>query len=209
VSPLLVKICGVTRLADALAAVDAGADALGFNFWAGSPRYIHPEAAREIVERLPPSVEAVGVFVGASEAEIAEAARVSGVAAAQLHGDEGPALVAALALPAIKALRVTGPEVPASAADFHAARALLLDGPGPGRGGGGVPFRWSLAAALCARRPVLIAGGLGPDNVADAVRQARPLGVDVASGVERSPGVKDTRAVARFVAAAKEAHRAG
>jgi phosphoribosylanthranilate isomerase len=201
-----VKICGITRLEDALAAVRLGADALGFNFWPRSKRYLAPAAAREIVRRLPPLVTTVGVFVDPSREEVLGAVEASGVEVAQLHGDEPPALCAELPLAVVKAIRVR------DAAALEALRAyqvagFLLDSDSSGYGGSGATFDWALAAAAvaAAERPVILAGGLGPDNVAEAVRTVRPYGVDVASGVESAPGLKDEQLMRRFIEAAKEA----
>jgi len=198
-----VKICGITRLEDALAACQAGADAVGFNFWTGSRRFIEPGAAREIVRRLPPLVTTVGVFVDPSRDEAASAAAISGVQVLQLHGDEPPELVRSLPLPVVKGLRVDGPRVLAELERYPVA-AFLLDAPGPGYGGSGRTFDWSIARAAALRTRVILAGGLTPANVAEAIRQVRPYAVDVASGVESAPGVKDHQLMARLVRAAKE-----
>jgi phosphoribosylanthranilate isomerase len=204
VSGVRVKICGVTRLEDALAAVRLGADALGFNFWPGSKRYLAPAAARAIVRALPPFVAAVGVLVDPTRDEALRAAEASGVGVLQLHGDETPELCAALPLPVVKAIRVDGARALAALASYEVS-AFLLDAPGPGYGGTGRTFDWALAHEAAAAARVILAGGLGPDNVAEAVATVRPYGVDVASGVERAAGVKDEELVARFIRAAKEA----
>ncbi len=205
-APVRVKICGVTRLEDALLAVRLGADALGFNFWPGSKRFLAPAAAREIVRRLPPLVTAVGVFVNATQDELLRAVAASGVQVAQLHGDEPPALCGALPLPVVKALRVRdAASLDALAAYDGLVGAILLDSPSPGYGGSGAAFDWSLAAAAAAARTVILAGGLRPANVAEAVRAVRPFAVDVASGVESAPGLKDGELMRRFIEAAKEA----
>lgn len=205
-APVRVKICGVTRLEDALLAVRLGADALGFNFWPGSKRFLAPAAAREIVRRLPPLVTAVGVFVNATQDEVLRAVAASGVQVAQLHGDEPPALCGALPLPVVKAIRVRdAASLDALAAYDGLVGAILLDSASPGYGGSGATFDWTLAAAAAAARPVILAGGLGPDNVAEAVRAVRPFAVDVASGVESAPGLKDGELMRRFIEAAKEA----
>jgi phosphoribosylanthranilate isomerase len=198
-----VKICGITRLEDALEAVRLGADALGFNFWPGSRRHVAPAAAREIVRRLPPLVTTVGVFVNQPEEEIRAAAAASGVQVLQLHGDEPPELCARLPLPVVKAVPVDRAQDVARLRAYGAA-AILLDTPTAGFGGSGRVFDWSLADGLPSALPVILAGGLGPENVADAVRRLRPYAVDVASGVESSPGVKDAGRMARFVAAVRE-----
>ena len=198
-----VKICGVTRLEDALRAARLGADALGFNLWPGSRRYVAPAAARAIVDRLPPFVTAVGVFVNQPPTEVLAAAAESGVAVVQLHGDEPPEDCNGYPIPAIKAVRVAGPESLA-ALERYRVRAFLLDAPSPGFGGSGLTFDWALAGELARRATVVLAGGLTPDNVAEAVRAVRPWAVDVASGVESAPGVKDPDLLARFIARAKE-----
>lgn len=203
-----VKICGVTRLEDARAAWEAGADALGLNFYPRSPRYVQPEQAAALARTRPVLGAVVGVFVNESPEVIRARVRDCGLTAVQLHGDEPPEACAGYGVPVLKALRVRGPE------DVERARAyvgvgevagLLLDGAAPGYGGGGVGFDWSLVARLVGVGvPVLVAGGLTPSNVQEAVRATRPYGVDVASGVESSPGVKDIQAVRAFVRAAKQ-----
>ena len=204
-APPRVKICGLTRLEDVEAAVRLGADALGFNFWPGSRRYLAPARARELVRALPPFVTAVGVLVDPSREEALAAAAASGVQVLQLHGDEPPELCLGLGLPVLKALRVRGPESLALL-DRYAGVAcgFLLDADSAGYGGSGLTFDWGLAARAAARVPVVLAGGLTPANVAAAVRAVRPWGVDVASGVESAPGLKDHDLMARFVRAAKE-----
>lgn len=204
--PPRVKICGVTRVEDALAAVRAGADALGFNFWPRSKRYLPPADARAIVRRLPAFVTAVGVFVDPSRDEALRAVEASGVAVAQLHGDEPPELCASLPLPVLKGIRLGGRKDLAQLVAYDVA-GFLLDAPSAGYGGSGTTCDWALAAEVARELPVVLAGGLGPDNVAEAVRQVRPWAVDVASGVEAAPGVKDEEKVRRFVERAKEAVR--
>jgi phosphoribosylanthranilate isomerase len=203
-----VKICGITRREDALEAVRLGADALGFNFWPGSRRFIAPVAARAIVRALPPFVTAVGVFVDAGRDELLAAAAISGVRLLQLHGDEPPALGLDLPLPVLKAVRVNGPEALAELVRWPGVAGFLLDAPGAGYGGSGRTFDWSVAAEAARRATVVLAGGLTAENVGDAVRAVRPFAVDVASGVESAPGVKDPLELAAFIAAAKQAdHR--
>ena len=149
-------------------------------------------------------VSAVGVFVDASREEILRAAEQSGVNALQLHGDESPALCASLPLPVVKAIRVADAHALALLASYEVS-GFLLDAPGPGYGGTGQTFDWEIAVEAAASVPVVLAGGLTPENVAEAIRVVRPWGVDVASGVESSPGVKDADKLRRFLAAAKEA----
>jgi phosphoribosylanthranilate isomerase len=199
-----VKICGITRLEDALEAVRLGADALGFNFWPGSKRFIAPAEARRIIRALPPLVTTVGVFVDPSHDEAVAAAAVSGVQVLQLHGDESPEACRAFQLPVVKALRVAGPEALAEVARYRGLAGILLDAASPGYGGSGLTFDWSIAREAATRVPLLLAGGLVPKNVGEAVRAVRPWAVDVASGVESSPGVKDPEKLARFIRAAKE-----
>lgn len=237
-----IKLCGITNLDDALLAVEAGADYLGFIFYARSPRYVGPQEAGAIVAALRReeiTTPAVGVFVDAPLAEIAEAMRVARIDLAQLHGAEPPSLLAALGGRAFKALRPrTLDEALADAARYldvastdeigarEAAEGeglplssthsvppetlvpqLLVDAYHPGAYGGvGQPGDWGIAAALarcCAR--LLLAGGLTPDNVAEAIAQVRPWGVDVSSGVEARPGRKDPARVRAFIAATRAA----
>jgi phosphoribosylanthranilate isomerase len=200
-----VKICGVTRAEDALAAVRLGADALGFNFWPGSKRHITPAAARGIIARLPPFVTPVGVFVNQLEGEMRAIAAESGIQVFQLHGDEPPELCARLNLPVVKAIPVDQVRTLSRLLSYEVS-AFLLDTPSRGYGGSGEPFDWSLAEGVSEVAPVILAGGLTPENVAAAVRAVRPYAVDVASGVESSPGVKDVARMSRFFAAVREVH---
>jgi phosphoribosylanthranilate isomerase len=205
-----VKICGVTRVEDARMAWASGADALGLNFYPRSPRFVTAETAAVLARTRPALGAVVGVFVNESPDIIRARVRECGLTAVQLHGDEPPEACAGYGVPVIKALRVRGPE------DVERARAyvgagdvatLLLDGAAPGYGGGGVGFDWSLVARLSdAGVPVLVAGGLNPSNVQQAVRATKPYGVDVASGVEVSPGIKDADAVRAFVRAVRTVH---
>jgi phosphoribosylanthranilate isomerase len=204
----LIKICGITNAGDALAAVEAGADLLGFNFYLKSPRYVSPREARRIVEGLPESVARVGVFVNEAEPEtIARAISEAGVGAAQLHGDETPEFCAELVgISVIKALRV-GRGFSAEQASRYKTGALLLDAYAEDAWGGtGRTFDWSVARRT---REVVaklfLAGGLTPENVADAVKAVRPFAVDVCSGVETSPGRKSFRLMRSFVEAVREA----
>ena len=203
---VLVKTCGITSLRDALACVRAGADMLGFNFYPESPRYISPRDARSIIERLPPSVVSVGVFVNEGHPRrVIELADLAGVTALQLHGDEPPAYCHALAgRYVIKAVHVTDDFSPEQAARY-AVKAVLLDSSRAGiYGGTGETFNWEAARAA---RPVVpklfLAGGLGPENVAAAAALVRPYAVDACSSLERVPGRKDERRVKAFVVAAR------
>ncbi len=197
-SRVRVKICGITRLEDALLAASLGADALGFNLWPGSKRHIDADAARAIVDRLPPLVTPVGVFVDQPPTAVMALAAAAGVQVVQLHGDESWEDVNGYPIPALKAVRLAGPE---SLADLHRyrVRGFLLDAPSPGYGGSGARCDWALARQVAAQVPVLLAGGLTPENVAEAVRTVRPWAVDVASGVESAPGVKDPDKLRRFL----------
>ncbi|MDQ1558107.1 MAG: phosphoribosylanthranilate isomerase [Pyrinomonadaceae bacterium] len=201
-----VKLCGITNLSDALDAVGAGADALGFNFYARSPRYVAPEDARRIVSELPASVLCVGVFVNEDSAAIVERmASESGVEAVQLHGDESPEYCASLGgLEVIKALRVGKGFAPEEARRYP-VKSILLDAYNAhARGGTGETFDWTLARRT---REVVaqlyLAGGLTPDNVAGAIAAVAPYAVDVCSGVELAPGRKDLARVRAFVAAVR------
>jgi phosphoribosylanthranilate isomerase len=202
----LVKICGVTNLEDALAAVEAGADLLGFNFYRRSPRYVSPGDARRISERLPESVEGVGVFVNEPAEEVERIAREAGLGVVQLHGDETPEFCQALrGLKVVKALRVRA-GFDAAACALYPVDALLLDAyRADAFGGTGHTFDWTLARQARERVARLyLAGGLTPDNVAEAVGAVRPYAVDVCSGVETSPGRKSLRLMRRFVEQVRE-----
>ncbi len=161
--------------------------------------------AQEIVSRLPPFVTPVGVFVNQEPTEVLHLCAMARVTALQLHGDEEPRDCAGHVMPVIKAFRVRGPEDLAPIPRYHRAAAVLLDAWSEGFGGSGQTFDWALARQAAGQKPILRAGGLTPENVAEAVRAARPWAVDVASGVESSPGVKDHDKLARFLRAAKEA----
>jgi phosphoribosylanthranilate isomerase len=191
-----VKICGITNWTDARLAVDAGADVLGFNFWDKSPRRIAPEYARVIAKRLPRRIYVAGVFVNAPIDKIWTIAREADLNLIQLHGDESPADVAAIGerYTVMKAFRVSPSFNPKKLALYEAAHAFLLDGYDPDkRGGTGKVFDWRLARAARKYGVIAVAGGIRPDNVRRAIAQARPDFVDVCSGVEASPGVKDRK----------------
>jgi phosphoribosylanthranilate isomerase len=189
---MVVKICGITSPGDAYAAVEAGASALGFVFWPRSPRFIEPRQAREIVSTLPAFVVPVGVFVNQPAAHVKGVSALVGLGAVQLHGDEDVLYAARLECPVIKAVSLES-GVDADRIDIWPRRTtLLLDVHDPiRRGGTGRTIDWEAAASVAARRRMLLAGGLTPENVVEAVEQVRPFGIDVSSGVERSPGVKD------------------
>ena len=188
---MLVKICGITRADDAEAAVEAGAGAIGFVFWPESPRFIDPYRARAIASTLPPFVTAVGVFVNQPLPHVNAVASLVRLGAVQLHGDETPEYAAAVPRSIIKAVSF-GPGDDVLVGAWPANTTLLLDAHDPvKRGGTGRTIDWTAAAALAAQWKILLAGGLTPDNVMEAVAQVRPFGIDVSSGVERTPGVKD------------------
>lgn len=197
-----IKVCGITNLNDALACADAGADLLGFNFYPGSPRYIDPNAAREIVAQLPMSLLTVGVFVNAgTPAEVERLAKMARVAAVQLHGDQSPSYCRELSGRfVIKALRANKGFKPESAADYPSDAVLLDSFDAHLAGGTGKVFDWSLARQTRELVPKLIlAGGLGPENIAEAVSIVQPYGVDACSSLESSPGRKDVARVRAFI----------
>jgi phosphoribosylanthranilate isomerase len=199
-----VKTCGLTNLEDAEAAVEAGADALGFNFYERSPRYVDPERAREICSRLPESVCRVGVFVNAGREEVAAVFRRVGLTAVQFHGDESPELCRGWPCKVVKALRVRD-KTAATVASAYQVDYILADAHVEGVfGGSGKRVDPALLSDLDPRR-LIVAGGLTPDNVADVVRCLKPFGVDAASGIERSPGKKDWELMRRFIANANAA----
>jgi phosphoribosylanthranilate isomerase len=200
-----VKICGITNLEDALFAAETGADALGFVFYAKSPRCIAPDRAREIILRLPPFVAKVGVFVNEELDRMREIMAHCHLDYAQLHGDETPEQVTVLAPRAIKAVRVRSAADVERLSDYRAA-AYLLDAYHPTKPGGtGETWDWELAAVAKQYGPIILAGGLTPDNVATAIQRVHPYAVDVSSGVEAAPGIKDHQKVQRFIIAAKGA----
>lgn len=186
----MVKICGITRLEDAATAVELGASALGFVFWPKSPRYVDPEQARAIVAQLPAFVTTVGVFVDQPPHHVNDVARHVGLTAVQLHGNEMIDVLEHIERPVVKAI---DDATQVEDADAWPARVrLLIDAHDPEkRGGTGRTVDWTRAATFAARRPVLLAGGLTPANVAEAIRVVKPFGIDVSSGVETAPGLKD------------------
>jgi phosphoribosylanthranilate isomerase len=187
---MFIKICGITRAEDAQAAVACGANAVGFVFWPESPRYVEPDRARAIIATLPSTVAAVGVFVNQPASYVNDVVTLVQLAAVQLHGDETPAFAAEMTRPVIKAVSVDG-HAPA-VAEWPERVMLLVDAKDPvRRGGTGLRADWLAAATVARARRLLLAGGLTPENVAEAIAQVRPFGIDVSSGVERWPGVKD------------------
>jgi phosphoribosylanthranilate isomerase len=199
-----VKICGITNDADARAAIENGASALGFVFWAQSPRVVSPDLAASIVAGLPPFVSAVGVFVDQPPSEVGAIARTVGLTAVQLHGREDAAAYAGLAPRIIKSIAVRGDEAIDEAARLPLGAMVLLDAYDPvARGGTGRPIDWTIAAAIARRRATVLSGGLHAANVADAIRAVRPAAVDVSSGVEASPGRKDPAKLDAFFSAVR------
>ena len=205
-----VKICGITNAADALAAVDAGANLLGFNFYEKSPRSVATEEAAAIRSQLPRKVEAVGIFVNAPQVDIAALCALLKLDAAQLHGDESPEAVAELArtVPVIKAFRAE-PDFPLKMLDqYSAAFAFLFDAANTGQyGGTGRSTDWDVARRAVKGRRIILAGGLKVENVAAAVRIVRPYGIDVASGVESKPRKKDHVLLREFIQEVRRAER--
>ena len=194
-----VKICGITNREDALMAVEAGADALGFVFFQGSSRHITPDQAAAIIGQLPPFVQTVGLFVNEELATVNATADHCGLDLVQLHGNETPDFAAAVTRRIIKAFRVKDATVLDHLADFPRAASLLDAWSPTAYGGTGTTFNWDIAARAAGQRPIILAGGLTPDNVAQAIRAVSPYAVDVSSGVECSPGRKDPELVRRFI----------
>ena len=205
--PTRVKICGLTRLEDAQRAVDLGAAALGFNFFPPSPRYVEPRSARAIVRQLPPFFTAVGVFANETDAgRVISQAREGGVTTVQLHGPSFPALDGLLEVFRLVVAVAVGQGFKPGELGKIKASAYLLDTFDPERlGGTGRTFDWNAAREAKQYGPIILAGGLTPANVAMAVRAVRPFAVDVASGVESAPGIKDFAKLQAFFAAVAEA----
>jgi phosphoribosylanthranilate isomerase len=199
-----VKICGITRAADAIAAADAGADAIGLVFYPPSPRFVSNERAREIRDALPPFVQTVALFVNADGAQVSQVIGRVHPAMLQFHGDEPPEFCAQFGLPFVKACRVKkGVDALEYLRPFSRAAAWLLDSHVPEYGGVGESFDWSLVPAT--DKPVILSGGLSRANVGAAIRRVRPWGVDVSSGVESAKGIKDAAKIAAFIAEVRNA----
>ncbi len=205
-SKTAVKICGITRPEDGLAAAQAGAHAIGLVFYARSPRFVDAERARAIARALPPFVTVVGLFVDAPGEEVAAIARSVPLQLLQFHGEETPGVCAAHGLPYLKALRVkAGVDLLQCARAYSGASGLLLDAHVEGvPGGTGARFDWSLIPKGLSL-PVVLAGGLNPHNAAQAVRAVRPWALDVSSGVESAPGIKDPERVRDFIQGVRDA----
>jgi len=201
---LRVKICGITNLPDALAAAELGADALGFVFYDKSARYIAPDAARMIIRELSPFAARIGVFVNQPETCIMETVYRCGLSAVQLHGNEPAEFLRDSPVPVIRAIRVRDGTPIEMMRALRPGSAVLLDSYSPDAfGGTGVPFDWDIRGEWLSRYRIIIAGGLTEQNVRDAVELFRPFGVDVSSGVESTPGIKDHDKIRRFIEAAK------
>jgi len=206
-STLFIKICGITRADDALAASALGVSAIGLNLWPKSKRHVSLEAAEAIARAVPKGVLKVGVFVNATEADIRRAESACGLDLVQFHGDESPAFCAPWGNRVIRAFRLRSDADLVALNDYRFARMALVDAAVEGTyGGTGSTADWSLARKASASGiPILLAGGLTPENVADALRAAQPAGIDVAGGVESAPGIKDRAKLRAFVAAATAA----
>jgi len=189
-----IKICGITRYEDAKVAESLGVDALGFIFYHKSPRYIAPEEAALIIRQLPPFVSRVGVFVDEEIDRVMAVARATGIDTIQLHGSESPRYCSKLPLPVIKAFSIE-PSTDLSLLEQYHVAALLLDTWSPGRRGGtGRKFDWSIARTACIKYDrVILAGGLNPTNLEEALESVQPYGIDISSGVEIKPGIKNPR----------------
>ena len=196
-----IKICGVTRVEDARAVAELGADAIGLVFYAPSPRNVDPEQARAIIAAVPPFVTIVGLFVDPTRDQVESVLRRCSFGLLQFHGEEAPDFCSRFGLPYVKAARVrAGADLVQYLSPYHTAQGWLLDAYHDRLyGGTGASFDWNLIPRDLAR-PVILSGGLGPDNVGAAVRQVRPWAVDVSSGVETAKGLKDAAKMAAFIA---------
>ncbi len=203
-----IKICGITRIDDARAAIAVGVDAIGLVFYPRSPRCLDIERARSIVDQLPPLVTVVGVFVNQTIKQVREIADRASLDILQLHGDETPEQCCRYGQPYIKGVRMRDDvDLTATARAFSDCRGLLVDTYKPGiEGGTGETFSWKRIPATMTK-PVILAGGLTPANVGEAIKTVRPFAVDVSSGVEKTPGVKEAREIERLVKAVRAADR--
>lgn len=198
-----IKICGLTRAEDVQAAVAAGVDAIGLVFYPDSPRHVSIEQAAALCRHVPPFVTIVGLFVNASRAEVHRVVEAVPLNLLQFHGDETVDQCEGFGLPYLRVARVRpGVDLLEFASQYPSARALLLDTWTPAYGGSGESFDWSLVPTACPL-PVILSGGLNPDNVANAIRQVRPAAVDVSSGVESAKGIKDAAKIRAFVSAVR------
>jgi phosphoribosylanthranilate isomerase len=202
-----IKICGITNLDDALAAAAFGADALGFNFFKKSPRYVEPGKAAEIISQLPPIIMPIGIFVNEREEKIRELQALTCIQTVQLHGDESPEFCQRFGARVIKAFQVKDKESIKHMAQYHVGAFLLDSYRDDQRGGTGTTFDWHLAVVAKTFGRVILAGGLTPENVAEAVKLVQPYGLDVAGGVEREKGVKDHAKLKKFITEARRVSR--
>lgn len=193
-----VKICGITNPEDAIFAAALGADALGFNFYEGSPRYVSPECAAEIVSRLPPFATPVGVFVNEARERIEAIIHLVGLRAIQLHGDEPPKACRGYSIPVIRAVRVDAGFHPSELSPYPVETFLLDTAKSGFYGGTEESFDWSLARAASSFGRIILSGGIHAGNVADAIGEVQPYGVDSSSGVESAPGCKDHEKLTAF-----------
>jgi len=203
-----VKICGITRIEDALTAIRLGANAIGFIFWDKSARYIDPKEARKIVMALPPFVTVVGVYVNPSSEWVEETCSIAGLNLLQFHGDELPEFCSQFPLPYIKAVRIrSGIDLLQYAAQYSSSNGLLLDSYVEGvPGGTGRTFEWSLIPENLSL-PLIVSGGLDAKNVCEAIRKAKPWAVDVSSGVEITKGIKDADKIAAFMTGVRDGEK--
>jgi len=208
-SPTRIKICGITNIDDALQATELGADAIGLVFYAQSPRCVTPLQAQKIIAALPPFITTVGLFVDASAETIAQVLAQVPLDLLQFHGNESPAKCRNNPRPYIKAIRMQPQlDIPTAIASYPDARAILLDAYHPQQAGGtGTVFDWRLVPKNCSK-PLILAGGLNPANVAQAIRVVKPYAVDVSSGVEASPGIKDREKLKAFIQEVRDADQA-
>ena len=194
-----IKVCGTTNLKDALFAVESGADAIGFIFYKKSPRYILQKDAKDIVAKLPPFIETVGVFVNETSDKVNRIAEQCKLTAIQLHGDESPAFCRRIKRRVIKSFRVKDTNSFKGMADYDVSGFLLDSYNEESKGGTGKTFDWNLALRAKKQGPIILAGGLNPYNVYTAIHRVKPYGVDVCSGVEKSPGIKDSLKIDEFI----------
>ncbi|NQZ67312.1 MAG: phosphoribosylanthranilate isomerase [Lentisphaeria bacterium] len=193
-----IKICGITRLEDALCAVEHGADMLGFIFYQKSKRYISPENAAEIITGIPGHIETVGVFVNAASDELISVAETSGITTMQLHGDEDESILPALSKwQIIKAFALKDVSDLAKLDTFQSSR-ILIDSVSAEHGGSGIEADWNLASAAAKKREIILAGGLNAGNIEAAIRLVNPYGIDLSSGLEKEPGIKDPEKIKLF-----------
>ncbi len=203
-----IKVCGITNLDDALSAVDAGADALGFVFYSQSPRFIDPESAKEIIRILPPLVTSVGVFVNEHIEKVQEIVKYCFLDLLQFHGEESPEYCGWFSSRVLKAFRIQN-SIPLDEMKRYNVSGFLLDTYSKGLPGGtGVSFDWSLVRESGKQKPLVLAGGLTPESVGEAIEKIRPYAVDVSSGVENSPGNKAPEKIRQFILAVQESDAA-